>query len=126
MEVLSYLDIPDTTHEFGALLQFDTTFKLMEFLATQQIKVSQRMADEHTERQMIQRALTQTVESDEEGPLARVGRKRNTDIHWMGIKLPPLNRALVKVHRELATVIIGKNKNQWKTINITQQQLGKA
>ena len=34
VEVLSYLDIPDTTHEFGALLQFGTTFKLMEFLAT--------------------------------------------------------------------------------------------
>ena len=39
-EVLSYPDIPDTAHEFGALLQFSTTYELMEFLATQQIKVS--------------------------------------------------------------------------------------
>ena len=38
-EVLSYLDIPDTAHEFGALLQFGTTYELMEFLVTQQIKV---------------------------------------------------------------------------------------
>ena len=40
-EVLSYPDISDTTHEFGALLQFGTTFELMELLATHQIKVSQ-------------------------------------------------------------------------------------
>ena len=46
-EVLKYPDIPDTAHEFGALLQFGTTFELMEFLAMQQIKVSQRMAEEH-------------------------------------------------------------------------------
>ena len=40
-EVLHYPDIPDTAHEFGALLQFGTTYELMELLATQQIKVSQ-------------------------------------------------------------------------------------
>ena len=40
-EVLNYPDIPDTAHEFGVLLQFGTTYELMEFLATQQIKVSQ-------------------------------------------------------------------------------------
>ena len=34
-EVLAYPDIPDTTHEFSALLQFRTSFELMEFLATQ-------------------------------------------------------------------------------------------
>ena len=57
-EVLNYADILDTTHEFGALLQFGTTYELMEFLATQQIKVWQRMAEEHAEQQMIERALT--------------------------------------------------------------------
>ena len=35
-EVLKYLDIPDTTHEFGVLLQFGTTYDLMEFSAAQQ------------------------------------------------------------------------------------------
>ena len=39
-EVLKYPDIPNTANEFGALLQFGTTYKLMDFLATQQIKVS--------------------------------------------------------------------------------------
>ena len=73
-EVLRYPDIPDTTHEFGTLLQFGTTYELMEFLATHQIKVSQRMAEEHAEQQMIEQALTSTVESEDEGPLAKVGR----------------------------------------------------
>ena len=45
----------------------------MEFFATQQIKVSQRMAEEHTEQQMIERALTQRAESKDEGRLAKVG-----------------------------------------------------
>ena len=50
----------------------------------------------------------------------------------MGIELPPLNTDLVKVHRELAKVSIGakdmatKNKNAWKTIKLTQDQLQKA
>ena len=33
-EVLSYPVIPDIVHEFAALLQFGTTFELMEFLVT--------------------------------------------------------------------------------------------
>ena len=49
-EVLEYPDIPDTAHDFRTLLQFGTTSKLMEFLATQQIKVSQRMAEGHAEQ----------------------------------------------------------------------------
>ena len=73
-EVLRYPDSMDTTHEFGTLLQFGTTYELMEFLATHQIKVSQRMAEEHAEQQMIKRPLTGTTESEDEGPLAKVGR----------------------------------------------------
>ena len=68
---MKYPDIPDTTHEFGTLLQFGTTYELMEFLTTQQIKVSQRMAKEHAEQQMIERALTRTAESEDEGPFAK-------------------------------------------------------
>ena len=50
----------------------------------------------------------------------------------MGIKLPPLNAALVEVHRELAKVNMGtkdmaiKNKNVQKTIKWTQAQLQNA
>ena len=80
------------------------------------------MAEEHAEQQMIERALTQRAESEEEGLLARVGRQRNVGICRMGIELPPLNTALVKAHMELARVIVGvkdmatKNRNVWKMV----------
>ena len=55
------------------------TYELMEFLATQQIKVSQRMAEEHAEQQMIECALTRTTESEDDGPLAiKHGPRRGT------------------------------------------------
>ena len=50
----------------------------------------------------------------------------------MGIELPPLNMALVEVHRELARTTIGakdmatKNNNVWKTVKQTQAELRKA
>ena len=52
-EVMAYPEIPDVAHEFAARLQFGTTFELMEFLAQQQITLSQRMAKEHANMQMI-------------------------------------------------------------------------
>ena len=81
---------------------------------------------------MIERSLTSTTKSEDEGPLARVGRKRNAGVRWVGIELPPLNTALVEVHRELAKVSIGakdmaiENKNVWKTVKQTQAELHKA
>ena len=48
-EVMAYPEIPDVAHKFAAQLQFVTTFEVMEFLAGQQIKLSQRMAEEHAE-----------------------------------------------------------------------------
>ena len=76
-------------------MQFGTTFEVMEFLAGQQIKLSQRMAKEHAEMQMIQRALASTTEREDERTLHKIGRMRNADKGRIGIKLPPLNAALV-------------------------------
>ena len=67
----------------------------MEFLARQQIKLSQRMAEEHVEMQMSQRALVGPVEREDERALDKTGRMRNADKGRIGIKLPPLNAALV-------------------------------
>ena len=58
--VMAYPEIPDVAHEFAARLHFGTTFEVMEFLAGQQIKLSQRMAEEHV--QMIECALAGTTE----------------------------------------------------------------
>ena len=50
----------------------------------------------------------------------------------IGIELPPLNTALVEVHRELATVhngakdMVTKNKRTKKAENYAQQQLADA
>ena len=72
------------------------------------------------------------TESEDEEPQAKVGRKHNAGVRGVGIKLPPLNAALVEVHRELARVSLGakdmavKNKNVWKTVKITQDQLNKT
>ena len=52
-EVMAYPEIPDVAHEFAARLQFGTTFELMEFLAQQQITLSERMVEEHADMQMI-------------------------------------------------------------------------
>ena len=54
-------------------LQFDTTSKVMEFLVGQQIKLSQRMAEEHAEMQMTQRALAGTVKFEDERTLDKIG-----------------------------------------------------
>ena len=78
---------------------------------------------------MIERALTRTMESEDEGPLAKVGWKRNAGDRQVGIELPPLNAALVEVHIELAKVNIGakdmaiRNKNVWKVVKKTQAEL---
>ena len=45
----------------------------MEFLAGQQIKLSQRMAEEHAEMQMIQRALAGTAECEDKHALDKIG-----------------------------------------------------
>ena len=44
----------------------------------------------------------------------------------MGIELPPLNMALVEVHRELAKDMAIKNKNVWKIVKLIEAQLHKA
>ena len=131
-KIMAYPDIPDMAHEFAARLRFGTTFELMEFLAQQQLTLTQRMADKHVNMQMIQRALAGTAERTEGRALDKIGRMRNADEGRIGIELPPLNTALVEVHRELATVrhgakdMVTKNKRLKKKEKYTQGQLAEA
>ena len=87
---------PDVAHEFAARWQFGTTFVVMEFLARKQIKLSQHMAEEHAEMQMIQH--------EDERALNKIGRMRNAGEGRFGIELPLLNANLVEVHWELVAV----------------------
>ena len=84
------------------------------------------MAEAHAQQEMIERALTRTVESEGKSPLAKVVQKHNAGIHWVGIELPPLNATLGEVYRELAKVRLGakdmaiKNKNVRKMVKISR------
>ena len=53
-------------------LQHGCTFEVTDFLVGQQIKVSQHMAEEHAEMQMIQRALVGTTERQYERALDKI------------------------------------------------------
>ena len=78
--------------------------------------MSQCMADEHAEMQMIQCGLAGTAEHEDERALDKIERMQNVDEGRIDIELPPLNMALVEVHQELATVkngakdMVTKNK----------------
>ena len=104
----------------------------MEFLAQQQLTLTQRMADEHADMQMIQRALAGTEEHKEERALDKIGRMQNADEGRIGIELPPLNTVLFEVHRKLATVrhgakdMVTKNKRLKKKEKYAQGQLAEA
>ena len=78
-EIMAYPDIPDVAHEFAVRLRFRTTFELMEFLVQQQLTLTQHMADEHADMQIIQRALAGTAEHTEGRALDKIGRMRNAE-----------------------------------------------
>ena len=100
----------------------------MEFFAQPQLKLTQRMANEHADMQMIQRTLEGTTERTKGRSLNKIGRIRNADEGRIGIELPPLNTALVEVHRELATVRHGakdmetKNKEKYAQGQLAEAQ----
>ena len=90
-----------TTKAFEALSQNGATYELIDFLAKLQIAVAAKMAQEHAEQQVIERALHYEPPSDDEPKLKKVGRKRATRKHRTGIELPELNMALIETYREL-------------------------
>ena len=71
---------------------------------------------------MIQRALAGTAEREDERALDKIGRMRNADEGRIGIELPPLNAALVEVHRELTTVRNGAKHMVTKNKRLKKQE----
>ena len=76
---------------------------------------------------MIEQALARMVEREEERALSKIDRMWNADEGRMGIELPPLNIALVKLQSELATVqnatkdMVRKNKTARKAEKLAKQ-----
>ena len=73
-EVLGLPELPPTTHELAAFMQFDTLYELVEWIAQQLQEVSERLAQEHKDRVMIQKSLIGAVELEEQQELDRIGR----------------------------------------------------
>ena len=65
-----------------------------------------RMAEEHEEWIMIQRA--RDIEEEEHATLQKIGKKRHMKTNNLRIELPALNMALVEVYQELAKTTSGQ------------------
>ena len=100
-EILGYKDLPVEAYEFSTLLWLDTTYELMEFLTCAQVVTAARMAEEHAETKMIQRALTGELEPHEDRALPKIGWKKKAKSPPLLMELPDLNTALVKAYQDL-------------------------
>ena len=100
-EVFTLRDMPTESFELGALLRHGTTYELIDFLARLQVAAAARMAQEHAELQVIERALDNEPASDDEPKLQKVGRKRALKKRRTRIELPELNTTLVETYKEL-------------------------
>ena len=77
-EVLGYKDLPVEAYEFSALLRLCTTYELVDFLERAQVVATARMAEEHVETKMIQRALMGELEPQVDRALQKIGWKKKT------------------------------------------------
>ena len=75
-EVLCYKHLLVEAYEFSELLRLGTTYKLMDFFARAQVGAAARMAEEHAESKMIQRALMGELEPQQDRALQKIGRKK--------------------------------------------------
>ena len=97
-EATAFPEIPPATHELVAILQFGTSYELVEWLARRLQEVSDRMAQEHQDQIMIQKTLRGVVEPQDQQEIDRIGRQRNAKNKGEAIQMPPLHEALVEVH----------------------------
>ena len=73
-EALGFSDIPTATHELVTILQFGTSYELVDWLAKRLAKVSERLAQEHRDRVMILKSLSRILELEEQVEVDRIGR----------------------------------------------------
>ena len=74
-EVFTLCDMLAEAFKLGALLQHSMTYELIDFLARLQVAVVARMAQEHIEHQVIERALDNEPTSNNELKLQKVAEK---------------------------------------------------
>ena len=76
-EALGFFEMPSAVHELVAILQFGTSYELVEWLAHRLQEVSERMAQEHKDRIMFQKSLIGVVEPEEQQEVNRTSQQRN-------------------------------------------------
>ena len=124
-EVLGYKDLPAEAYEFSALLRLGTTYELVDFLARAQIAAAARMADEHAETKMIQRALLGETEPKDDRALQKIGRKKQAKQTALLMEVPELNTALIEAYRDLDHTTRAA-KDMARRIKTAQQQAKSA
>ena len=67
--MLTFQDLPTTAYELSEILRHEASYKLIDFLARVQVVVVACMAEEHADREMVQRAIAGELESDEQAAL---------------------------------------------------------
>ena len=72
-EALGFSNILIAAHEQTAILQVDTSYELVEWLARRLQEVSERMAQEHRDQIMIQKSLCRAVEPNEQAEVDKIG-----------------------------------------------------
>ena len=75
-EILDWPEFPPAAHELAAILQFGTSYELVEWLAWRLHEVSEQMAQEHKENVMIQKALVYSIEPEDQQEINRIGWQR--------------------------------------------------
>ena len=65
-EVLFILDMPPATHKIMTILRFGTSYELADWLAKLLQFASDHLAQEHKDRDMIERAMIGALEPEEE------------------------------------------------------------
>ena len=73
----------------------------MDFLARAQVATATRMAEEHEETKMIQRALIGDLEPHEDRALQKIDQKKHAKSPPLLMEIPELNTALVEAYGDL-------------------------
>ena len=104
-DILLIPDTPPVVHEITVILRFGTSYESVDWLAKRLQFASKQLAQEHKDRDMIQKAILGSLESEDERELQRIGRQRDARNKGMAIQLPPLHSTLIEVHKESTKVM---------------------
>ena len=74
-KVMTFKDMPVESYELDVILQHGTTYEQINFLAHPQVVVAARMVQDHAEQWLVQRALANKLESNEQPQLQKIGQK---------------------------------------------------